>query len=132
MRTAIYDTDLTDSQWEYPQPVLPTSSTGRRLSWSVLATGSRGCARLWVDGGYSGEAFADWVKERWPKLAVEVIERSDQVRGFAVLPQRWVVERTFGRLMRHWCLARDYERTESSAETWIHIAMLRVQLRRLA
>lgn len=88
--------------------------------------------RLWVDGGYSGEAFADWVKERWPKLAVEVIKRSDQVRGFAVLPRRWVVERTFGWLMRHRRLVRDYERSESSAEAWIHLAMIRIQLRRLA
>ena len=26
----------------------------------------------------------------------------------------------------------DYERTEASAEAWIHLAMIRIQLRRLA
>ena len=88
--------------------------------------------KLWGDGGYTGETFANWVKEQWPKLEVEVVKRSDDVKGFAVLPKRWIVERTFGWLMRHRRLVRDYERTISSAETWIHLAMIRIQLRRLA
>lgn len=88
--------------------------------------------RLWGDGGYTGEAFTQGVRAHGPKLAVEVVKRADNARGFAVLPRRWVVERTFGWLMRHRRLVRDYERTESSAEAWIHLAMLRVQLRRLA
>ena len=88
--------------------------------------------RLWVDGGYTGEAFADWVQGHWPKIEVEVVKRSDDMQGFVVLPRRWVVERTFGWLMRHRRLVRDYECTESSAEAWIHLALIRVQLRRLA
>jgi transposase len=87
---------------------------------------------LWVDGGYSGEAFAQWVKGLRPKLAVEVVKRSDIARGFKILPHRWIVERTFGWLMHHRRLVRDYETTESSAEAWIYIAMIRIQLRRLA
>jgi transposase len=87
---------------------------------------------LWVDGGYSGEAFAQWVKGIRPKLEVEVVKRSDDTSGFKVLPRRWVVERTFGWLMRHRRLVRDYERTETSAEAWAYIAMIRIQLRRLA
>ena len=86
---------------------------------------------LWVDGGYAGAAFADWVKARRPKLAVQVVKRSDDVRGFKVLPHRWVVERTFGWLMHHRRLVRDYETTISSAEAFVYIAMIRVQLRRL-
>lgn len=87
--------------------------------------------KLWVDGGYTGETFAQWVRAQWPKLEVEVVTRS-AAAGFTVLPRRWVVERTFGWLMRHRRLARDYERTEASAESWIHLAMIRIQLRRLA
>ena len=87
---------------------------------------------LWVDGGYSGEAFAQWVKTIRPKLKVEVVKRSDDLAGFKLLPRRWVVERTFGWLMRQRRLVRDYETTETSAEAWIHIAMIRIQLRRLA
>ena len=88
--------------------------------------------KLWVDGGYTGEPFAQWVRAQWPKLEVEVVKRSSDTTGFAVLPRRWVVERTFGWLMRHRRLVRDYERTEASAESWIHLAMIRIQLRRLA
>lgn len=88
--------------------------------------------RLWVDGGYTGQEFSGWVREHWRRLEVEVVKRSDAVRGFGVLPRRWGVERTLGWLMRHRRLVRDYERTESSAEAWIHLAMIRIQLRRLA
>ncbi len=87
--------------------------------------------KIWVDGGYSGEAFGEWVRQFYPDGEVEVVKRSDQP-GFEVLPKRWVVERTFGWLMRHRRLVRDYERTESSAEAWIYLAMIRIQLNRLA
>jgi transposase len=82
---------------------------------------------LWVDGGYAGSAFANWVKSLRSKLKVEVVKRSDDVKGFKVLPRRWVVERTFGWLMRHRRLVRDYEKTETSAEAWAYIAMIRIQ-----
>ena len=87
---------------------------------------------MWVDSGYSGPAFAQWVRMQRPKLEVEEVKRSDDIKGFKVLPRRWVVERTFGWLMRHRRLVRDYETTESSAAAWTYIAMIRIQLRRLA
>jgi transposase len=86
----------------------------------------------WADGGYTGAEFANWVKARRPKLTVEVVKRSDEVCGFKVLPRRWVVERTFGWLLHHRRLVRDYENTISSAEACVYIAMIRIQLRRLA
>jgi putative transposase len=88
--------------------------------------------KIWTDGGYTGEAFETWVTDHWAKIQVEVIKRADQAQGFAVLAQRWIVERTFGWLMRHRRLVRDYERTVTSAQAWIHLAMIRIQLRRLA
>jgi len=81
---------------------------------------------------YIGQTFARWVKTLRPKLVVTVVKRSDDLAGFQILPHRWVVERTFGWLMRQRRLVRDYETTESSAEAWIYIAMIRIQLRRLA
>jgi putative transposase len=87
---------------------------------------------LWVDGEYSGEEFAHWVKGIRSKLAVEVVKRSEDNKGFKILRRRWIVERTFAWLMRHRRLVRDYETTESSAEAWAYIAMIRIQLRRLA
>ena len=75
--------------------------------------------KIWVDGGYSGVNFADWVREQKPCLDVEVVKRSES-DSFKVLPRRWVVERTFGWLMKQRRLVRDYETTERSAEAWIY------------
>jgi len=60
------------------------------------------------------------------------VKRSDTARGFKVLARRWVVERTFGWLMRHRRLVRDYETTVESAEAFIYLALIRIQIRRLA
>ncbi len=87
--------------------------------------------KLWVDGGYSGGAFAQWVRDCRPQLEVEVVKRSDPLGGFKVLPRRWVVERTFAWLMQHRRLVCDYERSESSATAWIFVALIRVMLRRM-
>lgn len=99
---------------------------GRVLGWFTWLR------LLWGDGGYTGDAFAQFVKALRPKLAVQVVKRSDDASGFEVLPRRWVVERTFGWLMRQRRLVRDYETTETSADAWIYLAMIRIQLRRLA
>lgn len=88
--------------------------------------------KLWVDGGFSGEDFAHQVKKLRKVMDVEVVKRSDTAKGFKVLPRRWVVERTFGWLMQCRRLVRDYERTVQSATGWIHMAMIRIMLRRLA
>ena len=87
---------------------------------------------LWADGGYSGPDFANQVRQLRPKLRVEVVPRLEQGSGFKVLRRRWVVERTFGWLMKQRRLVRDYEATESSAEAMLYISMIRIMLRRLA
>ena len=99
---------------------------GRVLPWFTWLR------RLWVNGGYTGPAFANWVKALRPKLAVEVVKRSDDTTGFKVLPRRWVVERTFGWLRHHRRLVRDYETSTTSAEAWSYLALIRIPLRRRA
>jgi transposase len=115
--------------------VTPASTTERAGAQALLQTVLTWLSwlrLLWVDGGYCGEIFAQWVKTIRPNLEVQVVKRSDDTQGFKVLPRRWVVERTFGWLMRQRRLVRDYEATETSAEAFIYIAMIRIQLRRLA
>lgn len=87
---------------------------------------------LYVDGGYSGADFAAQVAELKPSLEVEVVKRTDNQPGFKVVAKRWVVERTFGWLTKCRRLARDYERLSESVVAWIHIAMIRIMLCRLA
>jgi putative transposase len=62
---------------------------------------------------------------------LEIVKRSDDVKGFKVLPHRWVVERTFGWLMRSRRLCRDYERRDDTGEAFIYVAMTRLMLRRV-
>ena len=113
-------------------PAHITERAGARLLLGRVLGGFTWLRLLWVDGGDTGEAFAQWVKGLRPKLAVAVIKRSGTTQGFKVLARRWVGERTFGWLMHQRRLVRDYETTESSAVAWIYIAMIRIQLRRLA
>ena len=86
--------------------------------------------RLWADGGYTGTLIT-WALAVL-HLVVTVIKRSDDTSGFVVLPRRWVVERTFGWLMRSRRLARDYERRPDSSEAMILWSMTMLMTRRLA
>jgi putative transposase len=87
--------------------------------------------KLWVDGGYDGQPFAEWVLEQagW---TVEVVSRPEGSAGFQVLPRRWVVERTFAWICKFRRLSKDYEYLVESSEAFIYAAMINVMLRRLA
>ena len=63
---------------------------------------------------------------------MEIVKRKDDVKGFVVLPRRWVVERTFGWLGRDRRFSKDYESLTETSETLIHIAMISLMLRRLS
>jgi transposase len=62
---------------------------------------------------------------------LEIVSRSPDQQGFAVLPRRWVVERTFGWLNRYRLLSKEYEATIESSTADIQIAMSSLMLRRL-
>lgn len=85
---------------------------------------------IWADGGYAGK-LVDWVKEvcSW---VLEIVKRNDDVKGFQVLPRRWVVERTFGWLGRYRRLSKDYEGLPETSEAMIYAAMSHLMARRLA
>ena len=54
------------------------------------------------------------------------------LRGFTVLPRRWVVERTFGWLGRWRRTSKDYEYLPATSECVVYAIMVRIMLRRLA
>ncbi len=87
---------------------------------------------IWADGGYLG-ALVGWVKQLRPfgKLRLEIVRRCDQAKGFKVLPKRWIVERTFGWLVKSRRLCRDYEVRTDHSEAMIRICMIRLMVKRL-
>jgi transposase len=62
---------------------------------------------------------------------VEIVKRSDQAKGFKILPKRWVVERTFAWLGRCRRLAKDFENLTRIALAFVKLASIRFMLRRL-
>ena len=59
-----------------------------------------------ADGGYQGEATANEVQQQ-AGIPPEIVKRSDVVKGFLVLPKRWIVERTYGWFGRSRRFAKD-------------------------
>jgi transposase len=82
--------------------------------------------RLFADAGYQGKKFQSGQKKALPYLTTEIVRRSDKVKGFKVLPRRWVVERTFAWLGRCRRLARDWENLNHTALASLRLASIRL------
>jgi transposase len=61
-----------------------------------------------------------------------IVRRSDDKKGFVVLPHRWVVERTFSWFGRNRRLAKDFENLAETLATFVTLASIQLALRRLA
>ena len=81
-----------------------------------------------VDGGYTGENFANAVKELC-FAEVEVVKRNE-LHQFVVLPKRWVVERSFGWLEKYRRLWKNCERTLSISLQMTVLAFVSLLIRR--
>jgi putative transposase len=103
---------------------------GARLLFKRLAGSCKKLRRIWVDGTYRGHLL-DWVIDHCGFLLQPVL-RSDDQKGFVVLPRRWVVERTFAWLTQCRRLSKDYEVLPESSQAMIYIVMIRLMIRRLA
>ena len=83
----------------------------------------------WVDGAYNGKPIED--VKRDTGLRIETIQHEEGHRGFAVLPRRWVVERTNAWFGRFRILNKEYERSLESSRADVLIAMSILMLRHL-
>src|SRR5205814_1937234 len=75
------------------------------------------CPRLeviWTDGAFQG-TLVEWVHDTcgW---RLEIVNKPPGQQGFAVIPKRWVVERTFGWIGRNRRLSKDYEEYAETTE----------------
>ena len=87
---------------------------------------------IFGDNKYHNHALNAWLATHRPNWKIEVKKREPGTVGFAVLPKRWVVERTNawnGRARRN---SKDYERKVESSTAMIEITNIQLMLRRLA
>ena len=88
---------------------------------------------IWADGAYAGDLLAwVWALRPWRKVCLEIVRRPTGVKGFQLLPWRWIVERTFGWLGRYRRLSKDDEDLTQTSEALIRVAMIPLMVRRLA
>ena len=91
------------------------------------------CTRLkliWADAGYDGAPLTGWIASV-AGITLQVIKRTE-LHTFRVVPRRWVVERSFGWLLRYRRLVRDYERRPEHHEAMVYWATVLSMTRRLA
>ena len=102
-----------------------------RLS-AYFAGGVQRLKKLWVDSGYRGEPIRAWVAalKHSYKIDLEVVKKP--AAGFAVVPRRWVVERTFAWLLNFRRHSKNYEVLPRNSEAFIQIAMIHLLLKRRA
>ena len=93
----------------------------RRCPWLEL---------IWADGGYNAW-LVDVAVAKVPRLCLEIVKRGEDIRGFVVLPRRWVVERTFSWFGRNRRLAKDFENLAETLATFVTLASIQLALRRL-
>ena len=87
--------------------------------------------KLFAAAAYQGPGFHSALTKILPHLETEIVKRSDQAKGFVVLPKRWIVERTLAWISRFRRLARDFERHARTVAAFVRLAMIRIMLRRL-
>jgi transposase len=102
---------------------------GRRLL-ARLRFAMPSVATVFADGGYAGRLVA--YASQALRVTVELVRKPADQRGFAVLPRRWVVERTLAWIVRCRRLDHDYERRTDTAEAMTQWAMIGIMTRRLA
>ena len=105
---------------------------GAKLLLAPLAHRFTRLRKIWADSASRGKLI-QWVSalRRTPRIDLEIVKRTDGLKGFVVLPRRWIVERTFAWLSFNRRLSKDYEYLIATSETFIHIAMIRLMLGRL-
>jgi transposase len=82
-----------------------------------------------VDEGYK-QGLCDWAAD-YTTLTIEVIEKPVDQKGFAVIPKRWVVERSIAWCGRNRRASKEYERNAESSESFIYLGSISLLLNRL-
>ena len=104
----------------------------KRLLLDYFSEGINRLRKIWVDGGYSGAAIAEWVRNLKKTWRIDLHVTAKDGKGFHVIKKRWVVERTFAWISNFRRHAKDYETLTQQSEAMIQISMMSILLRRIA
>lgn len=128
---------LVDTLGLFPCVMVPAASVQDSDGAPQLPQGSRHkCSRLQhmrAAGPYAGR-LVDSVKALRPPrpIRLEMTKRSDTIKRFVVIPNRWIVERTFRCLNRYRRLTQDDELLPETTESLMQVTMLHLMIPRLA
>lgn len=103
---------------------------GAKLVLEKVKDKHKRLALIWADGAYAGQLI-DWTKTTC-NCTLEIVKRTDDIKGFVVLPRRWVVERTFAWLGKYRRLTKDYEALPETSQAMIYAVISHLMLHRLA
>ena len=102
---------------------------GAKLVLAKLGNRFGRLTKILADQGFDGSDFLAEVRHVF-HLLVEIVCQVLGVKGFQVLPKRWIVERTFGWLAFHRRLTKDYEVTIAHSQAFIYWAMIKIMSKR--
>jgi putative transposase len=88
--------------------------------------------KIWADNKYRNHELDRWLEKNRGHWDLEIKSRPEGTVGFAPVPKRWVVERTFAWLGRYRRHSRDYERLTESSTSMLRVSSIHLMLRRLA
>lgn len=109
---------------------VPEAEAAPRVLRQVTARQFPRLAVLWADSAYERYGLPGWVAKH-RRYALVIVRRPAGVKGWVLLPKRWVVERTFGWLGRYRRQSKDYERLTESSEAMIRVSMIHRMAQRL-
>lgn len=107
-----------------------TDRKGALLALKRCKPNLRRVVSLLADGGYMGKPFAQGVQDILGERVSVQIARRSELHSFEVMPQRWIVERSFAWLEKNRRLWKNCERKLNTSLQFIHLAFLALLLRR--
>jgi putative transposase len=126
---------LTDTMGWLMGILIVAANVGERAGAQELFEQSQGkyprLSKVLADQGFDGEKYVAQIEQLFG-FSFEIVNKVLGVGGFQVLPKRWIVERTFGWLVWHRRLVKDYEEKTEVSKALIQMAMIRIMLKQLA
>jgi putative transposase len=103
---------------------------GARLVLARLKEKYRRLKVVFADSAYKRQGLPTWLYENY-NILLQAVLRPVGIKGFVILPKRWVVERTFAWINRCRRNSKDYETNPDSSVAMIQITMIALMLKRL-